>query len=227
MKHEIVGRPDFAMLQLLLEPGESIRAESGAMVSMDSTLELETKAQGGILAGIKRMIGGESFFVNTFRAGNQPGRLHLAPGSPGDLHGMELAEGESWMLQSGAYVAGGTSVEVDTKWGGARTFFGGEGLFMLRVTGPGPLFFGSYGALEVLDIDGEMVVDTGAIVAFDEGLDYRVETVGGLKSLLFSGEGLVCRFHGRGRLYIQTRLPAPLAAFLHPFRPVKQESSDD
>ena len=227
MKHEIVGQPDFAMVRLTLEPGESIRAESGAMVAMDPSLDLETKAKGGLLAGLKRMIGGESFFVNTFKAKDRSGRLDLAPGAPGDLHALELRDGEQWMLQSGAYVAGGSNLDVDTKWGGARSFFGGEGLFMLKVTGPGPLFFGSYGALEPLDIDGEMVVDSGAIVAFETSLDYRVETVGGLKSLLFSGEGLVCRFRGKGRLYIQTRLPAPLASFLHPFRPVKEERSDD
>ena len=121
-------------------------------------------------------------------------------------------------------LASGTDVEVDSKWGGAKTFFGGEGLFMLKVSGQGPVWLSSYGAIHQVDVSGSYTVDTGHIVAFDETLTFQINKVGGMKSLFFSGEGLVCEFSGNGRLWIQTRNAPSLASFLHPFRPVKQNN---
>ena len=209
------------MLRVQLDADEAVLAEPGAMVAMETNIAIETAARGGILGGIKRMLGGESFFVNTFRATGGAGEISFAPRTPGDLYSRELAPGEEFMLQSGAFVVSAPGVTLDPKWGGAKTFFGGEGLVLLKATGPGLLFFASYGSIEEIEVDGSYVADTGSIVAFTQGLEFAVQSVGGLKSLLFSGEGLVCRFTGRGRLYLQTRMPAPLAAFLNPFRPVK------
>ena len=123
---------------------------------------------------------------------------------------------------AGGLVADKTEgVEVSTKWGGAKTFFGGEGLFMLRCSGRGELFIASYGAIHSVNVTGTYTVDTSHIVAFDESLTFSVTRVGGLKSLVLSQEGLVCRFTGTGRLWIQTRSVPALASFLHPFRRLK------
>jgi uncharacterized protein (TIGR00266 family) len=112
-------------------------------------------------------------------------------------------------------------VTLDTKWGGAKGFFG-AGLFLLKASGTGPVWFATYGALHEVELTGgEYVVDNAHLVAFEDTLTYSVEKVGGLKSLLFSGEGLVCRMRGTGRVWLQTRSPSSLAWFLHPFRPVK------
>ena len=101
-----------------------------------------------------------------------------------------------------------------------KGFFSGQRLFLIRASGTGDLWFNTFGALVPVDVDGEYVVDTGHIVAFTEGLDYRVASVGGYKSLFFSGEGLVCRFSGRGRVWIQTRRIGAFASWVFPFWPI-------
>jgi uncharacterized protein (TIGR00266 family) len=128
---------------------------------------------------------------------------------------------ETLMLQSGSFHAATPGVEITSKWNGAKGFFSGEGLFLIKTSGSGDLFMSSYGAIEMVEVQGSYVLDTSHIVAFDASLTYNIRT-GGMKSLFFSGEGLVCHFSGRGRLWYQTRSAGALAAFLHPFRPQKK-----
>jgi uncharacterized protein (TIGR00266 family) len=198
--------PAFTLARVALDQGETLRAESGAMVSMSGTVDIETKMQGGFLSAMARsFLTSESFFQNNFSAKRGPGEVTLAPALPGDIRLREL-QGESLILQSGAYLASHPGIEVETKWGGAKTFFSREGLFLLRASGRGPLLFSSYGAIvEVQVPPSGYVVDTGHMVAFEPSLEWEVQKVGGVKSLLFSGEGLVCRFRGQGRLWLQTR----------------------
>lgn len=228
MKYEILDSPDFAMLQLVLDAGDEIVAESGAMVAKDSQIEIATSMRGGLLGAAKRkLLGGESLFQNTFTAKSAGQRLYLSAPSEGDLKARQLAPGESLFLQSGAYVAhSGRELVIDTKFGGVKSFFSGVGFFMLRIQGPGTVFYGSYGALHEVDVGPEgYTVDTSHIVAFTEGLNYSVRAFGGFKGLFFSGEGLVCDFSGQGKVWVQTRNAAGLAAFLHPFRPVKAKGN--
>lgn len=226
MKHDVFGKPDFPAVRVLLEAGEKIRAEAGAMVSMSSNMKLETKMQGGLLSAAKRsLLGGESLFTNTFWPEGAAGEIVFAPNMPGDLAHRSM-KGESFFMSSGAYVAGSEEVAIDSKWGGAKSFFGGEGLFILKATGTGDLFFSSFGAIHEVDVDGEYICDTGHIVGFEESLTYKIDKVGGLKSLFLSGEGLVCRFQGRGKLYLQTRGPCGFAAWCHQFRRVERSNSN-
>jgi uncharacterized protein (TIGR00266 family) len=130
------------------------------------------------------------------------------------------------MVQSGGFVAVSPSVQLDTQFQGVRGFFSGETLFLLRLTGQGDLWFSSYGAIQQVDVVNEFVVDTGYIVAFEDTLDYSVDMISGLsfrglKTGIFGGEGLVCRFRGQGKLWIQSRSLYPLLNFLNPFRPTK------
>ncbi|MBM4372341.1 MAG: TIGR00266 family protein [Deltaproteobacteria bacterium] len=223
MQHRIEIKPEYALLDVTLEPGERLIAESGAMVGMDAHVDLKAQSRGGMLKGIRRkLLGGESFFQTTFTGAGRPGRVLLAPGSPGDIEERVLAVGQSILLQSSAFLACTDGVSLDTKWGGAKGFFSGAGMFLLKATGPGTLWFSSFGALHAVQVTGEYVVDTGHIVAFQETLTYSISKVGGLKGLLFGGEGLVARFSGAGSLWIQTRNPASFAAFLNPFRPVEK-----
>jgi uncharacterized protein (TIGR00266 family) len=225
MPYEIKSSPDFAMIDYQLAAGESVIAESGAMVAMSSNVKMKTEARGGILAAAKRkLLGGESIFQNTFTAEGGPGRVMLAPASPGDVIPFDLGQGQSLMIQSSAYVAATPSVTLDTKWGGAKGFFSGTGFFLLKATGPGTVFIASYGAMYPKKCDGEYIIDTDHIVAFAETVTYTVTKVGGIKSLFFGGEGLVAKFSGVGMVYAQTRSPASLANFLHPYRPVKNKS---
>ena len=227
MQYKILDAPDFGLLELKLAANERVVAESGAMVAMSSSIQVETKMRGGLLAAAKRkLLGGESLFQNTFVAQADAQTLYLAPPAEGDLRVRELRAGEEFFLQSGNYLAHyGEDLTLDTKWGGVRSFFGGIGFFMLKVVGPGTLFYGSYGAIhEVPVAAGGYTCDTGHIVGFTQGLEYRVRTFGGFKGLFFSGEGLVCDFEGTGTLFVQTRNAASLASFLHAYRPVQQRS---
>jgi uncharacterized protein (TIGR00266 family) len=222
MRHEIHNKPDFASLHVWLDRGEQVVTEAGAMMAMSGDLEMETNMKGGLLGAAKRALGGESVFMNTYTAKSDAQRLDVAPASPGDILHLPLTGG-SVIVQSGSYLCCTPGIQVDSKWGGAKSFFGGEGLFMLRCSGTGDLWLSSYGAIHPIDVQGTYTVDTSHIVAFDDTLTYGVRKVGGLKSLFFSGEGLVCEFSGRGRLWIQTRNASSLASFLHPFRPVKNK----
>jgi len=182
-------------------------------VSQDTHVTLETSASGekggglmkGLVKGLKRALAGESFFQNKFAANGAPGHVTFAPTFQGDIVVHELSQ-SAVMLQSTAYLCGSPTIELDAKWGGAKTFFGGEGLIMLKASGTGLLAFNSFGAIKEIDVDGEFIVDTGHIVAFEDGLTFNVTKFGGgWKSFLLGGEGLVCTFSGKGKLWIQTR----------------------
>jgi uncharacterized protein (TIGR00266 family) len=227
MQYQLEDKPDFAVVQIRFDqPGEQLLVESSAMVARDTAMEMKTAMQGGLLNAAKRkLLGGESIFQNTFTA-TAPGQtLWIAPGPEGDVQALELDGSYPVMLNSGAFLASTPSVTIDTKWGGAKGFFSGTGFFLLRAEGRGPLFFSAYGGLHAIDVGpGGYIVDTSHVVGFTGGLDYRVTKVGGMKSLFFSGEGLVCEFRGQGRLWISTRNPGSLASFLHPFRRVERQS---
>ena len=217
MKYEILHRPSYALGRVELASGEQLQAEAGAMVSMSDTIRLETAVRGGLLKGLKRsVLGGESFFINTFTA-EQSGEVTFAPSLPGDIEALDL-NGQTLLVQSGSFLAATPEVEVDTQWGGGRTFFSSEGLFMLRCTGYGTIFVSSYGAIHQIDLSsGERYsVDTGHMVAFDDTVQYDVGRSGGWKATLLSGEGLVCKLTGPGRFYMQTRSQDALLTWLIP-----------
>lgn len=225
MQTEIKYRPAYALAIVNLQPNESIRVESGAMVSMSADVQIETKAEGGLLKSLGRsLLGGESFFQNKYRAGRQGGEITLAPSLPGDIFCIEMT-GETLMLQSGAYLASSETVSLDTKWSGAKTFFASEGAIMLRAQGQGTLIFSSYGAIHERNLAaGEKYrVDTGHLVAFSDGMKFDVRRVGGLKSTIFSGEGLVVELTGPGRLLIQTRSEESFLNWLIPHLPSKDD----
>ena len=218
MKIEIRYQPSYSLGIVRLEAGESVRAESGAMVSMSGNVQIQTQMQGGLFGALKRkVLGGESLFMNTYTALGAPGEVTLAPTLPGDLNQVALAGG-TLFLQSGAFVASSEGIQVDTAWGGSRGFFSGEGLFLLKASGTGELLFSSYGAIHKVDLDGRSpyIVDTGHVVAFGSGLTYAVKGIGGMKSTLLSGEGLVCEFTGQGPLWLQTRSTQAFLSWLLP-----------
>ena len=224
MKYDIQYGPSYALGIISLDAGEKIQAETGAMVSMSDTIKMDTGMKGGLLGGLKRsVLGGESFFLNTFEA-EQAGEVTIAPALPGDVLALELT-GLPLMVQSGSFLAATPDVESDTKWGGSRTFFSREGLFLLKCTGSGTVFISSYGAIHLVELDAEQryIVDTGHMVAFDESVQYDVGRAGNWKSTLLGGEGLVCKLTGPGRFYLQTRNPDSFLAWLVPKLPGKRQ----
>lgn len=224
MESVVKNRPDYASLHIVLANGEQILTETGSMMGMHPQLKLESGMKGGLFAAAKRALSGESFFVNTYTATADGQRLDLAPSAPGDVEHVKL-DGNALIVQRGAFLASTTGVSCDAKWTGAKGFFSGEGLIMLRCAGNGDLWLSSYGAIAKVDVDGSYQVDTTHVVAFDEGLQWNVTKVGGMKSLFLSGEGLVVQFTGKGRVWYQTRSAPNLASFLHPFRRVKPKQN--
>ena len=226
MNHSIDYGPAFAMATCNLDPGDVVIAEGGAMVSMSPGIEVATTsgaAGGGVFGGLKRAaLGGESFFMNTFTA-TAAAQISFAPASPGDIISHALDGSNPLLVTSGSYLFSGNGVAVDTKWGGAKTFFSREGLFLLNCSGSGDLFLSSYGAIRKVDlVAGQMfTVDTGHIVAFDATLTYQVRKFGNWKSTLLGGEGLVVELTGPGSVWVQTRSIQSFAGFLAPFLPTQ------
>ncbi|NIM95406.1 MAG: TIGR00266 family protein [Anaerolineales bacterium] len=218
MQVEILYRPSYSVARVTLDQSEKIQTESGAMVGMSPDMEMETEAKGGVLKSIARsMFGGESFFMNTYTGENDGDRILLAPPLPGDIAVVEL-QNDSLLVQSGSYLASSEGVQVDTKWSGAKTFFGSEGLVMLRVSGTGTLIISSYGAIHPmeLNVSEKYVVDTGHLVSFEEVIGYDVKKVAGWKSTLFSGEGLVAELTGPGKINLQSRSQDSFLSWLIP-----------
>lgn len=220
MQTEVHYSPAYAAAKLTLARGETVRAEAGALLAMSPGITLETSTQGGVLKGLKRsVLGGESFFMNTYTAQHDGAEMFVAPALPGDMVAWPL--NSTLYVQSGSFVACSGNIQVDTQWGGAKTFFSREGLFMLRISGQGELVLSSYGAIHAIDLQPGQTytVDTGHMVAWTEGVQYAVRKIGGWKSTLFSGEGLVVDLTGPGRIYLQTRSQDAFLSWLIPQLP--------
>ena len=220
-KYEVLHQPSFSLAAIQLQAEQSIQAEAGAMVSMSANIELQSQMKGGLFGAIKRAAGGESAFVSTFTARGGPGEVTFAPGAPGDIAAIELTN-QSFFVQSSSYLAGDAGLTVDTKWGGAKSFFGGEGLFVLLVQGRGLLLVSSFGAIhrKRLQPGERYVVDTGHLVAWEGTTQYTLrKAAAGFFRSMMSGEGIVAEFTGPGELLIQTRNLAALAGLLRPFFP--------
>lgn len=217
---DISHRPDFSFLNVELEPEQTLKVEASSMATMSPNVEMKTRLRGGL----SRFLTGESLFINEFTSRHAPGSISIAPGGPGDVEYIRL-ENQTLFLQNAAYLASSPELTLETKWQGfVKGFFSGESLFLIRASGTGDLWFNTFGAMMEIDVKGSCVVDTGHIVAFTEGLDYRISKLGGYKSLFFSGEGFVCRFFGEGKIWIQTRKIGGFASWIYPYRPVKSSN---
>lgn len=219
---EIKHQGAFALAVVNLQPEQTICAEAGAMVTMSANVDLHSEMKGGVFGALKRAVGGESAFVSTFTARGAAGEVTFAPGAPGDVAGIEM-QNQTFMVQSSSYLAGDTSLAVDTKFGGTKSFFGGEGLFLLQISGSGLLLVSSFGAIHrrMLRPGEQYVVDTGHLIAWEGHMQYNIRKAaksGYLRSFL-SGEGMVAEFTGPGELLIQTRNLAAFAGMLKPFFP--------
>lgn len=220
MNFKIDCRTAAAVLNLSLDPGETITCEVGAMIAMTAGITVETtshkRGKGGLLKGLKRMFAGENFFLNHFTARHDNQTLMLGPQLMGDivhhdLDGTLIVQGSSWL-------ASDEGVELDASFQGlGKAIFSGESVFWLKCSGRGDLFLSSFGAIYEVDVDGEFTVDTGHIVAFEDTLDFRIGKAS--RSLIGSflgGEGLVCKFSGTGKLYCQSHNPPSFGQLLGP-----------
>jgi uncharacterized protein (TIGR00266 family) len=230
MQHIVKYEPTFSMLQVSLAPGEVIIAEAGSMVARSSNLAMEVKLNAGRNAGffgkmkavfialIRKLVGGETFFVNHFSS-PQGGWVWLAPSLSGGIRPMQLG-GNPMIFSAGAYLASAGEVDLKMRWGGLRAILSKEGAFFIEASGNGQVFVTSYGAIEEIYCNGSYIVDNGHIVGFDSSLNFKIRSAGGgLMGFMASGEGLVCEFQGQGRIFIQTRNTSALVDWLTPMLP--------
>ena len=217
MRYEIRYKPAFATLFLTLKPGERIFAEAGAMASMAGKVGIATEFFGGLIPGLlKSFLGGESMFVNQFsNPTSQPQELVLTQSSIGDITTVEMT-GNELCLQPGAYIAHTPGVKVNLQWAGFSSWFAGEGLFKLKLSGKGMAFFGAYGGVSEVMVKDELVVDNGHLVAYEPGIKMNIKLSGGLVGSMTSGEGFVNRLEGNGKIYLQSRSVDGLVRFLRP-----------
>ncbi|MEO1267726.1 MAG: TIGR00266 family protein [Myxococcota bacterium] len=217
MQIDIMYQPGAALAKCTLQQGEiPLRAEAGAMVGMSPGVNMETSS-GGLLKGMKSLLGGESFFTNKFSGG---GEVLLAAALPGDLAVLNVGPGSGWRIAKGAFVGCDDSVNVETKFGGLKAMFSGTGLAHLETSGQGQVIVGAFGAVERQPVNGSYIVDNGHIVAWSEGLTYKVSKSGsGIIASILSGEGLVCTFSGQGEVLIQTRNADEFGKLIGPMMP--------
>jgi len=216
MKFSLEGKPSFAYLHVDLEPGESIIAEADAMASMSSELDMTAKFNGGFFKGlVRKFLGNESLFINVFTNNtSSPLKLTLTQPTPGDIIQKEI-NGDTYYMQPGAYISSTPDVKVSVAWAGIMSWIGGEGLFRLKATGKGTFFFGAYGCILKKTVNGEYIVDTSHLVAYEPGLKLKQQLSGNLISSITSGEGFVTRIEGTGTIYIQTRSMSGLRSWLN------------
>nr|WP_199299445.1 MULTISPECIES: TIGR00266 family protein [unclassified Coleofasciculus] len=218
VKYEIRYKPAFASIFVILNPGDSLTAEAGAMTSMDAKLSIKTEFSGGLISGLlKKFFGGESLFVNVFTNNTQqPLNLVLTQSTIGDIACIDLRGGREICFQPGAYIAHTPGVNMGVQWAGFKSWISGEGLFKLKLSGQGQVFFGAYGGIIQKRITGEFVVDSGHLVAYEPGIKMNVGLAGGLLGSVTSGEGLVNRLTGQGEIYLQSRSIGGLVGYLRP-----------
>ncbi len=216
MQFEIQGNPDYGQLRVWLNRGETFIAEGGSMAWMDPGMQSRARLLGGLVAAlIRKFTGGESLFVGEYFSDNG-GEVAFSPSVPGSVLQRKL-QGDSIILTAGSFMACTPGINLSTKFGGLGALFSGEGLFFIECSGTGELFFNSYGSIIEREIDGSFIVDTSHVVAWEPGLSFSIQGMGGLKSTLLSGEGLVMNFSGSGKIYLQTRTMEGLASWLTPF----------
>jgi len=199
-----------------LEPGQVLRAESGAMLYMSQGVEMETTSGGGLSAGFKRMISGQNFFISDYRyTGDEGTRGTVALGTdfPSKILRLNVDEyGGKIVCQKGALLCASHTIDIEMEFAKKMTtgFFGGEGFVLQGLTGSGDVFIKAGGTLIRRDLqEGENLrVSSGCLVAFTSDVDFDVQTIPGFKNVLFGGEGLfVTSFTGPGSVWIQGQPP--------------------
>ena len=233
MEYKQLGSGTFPLVAISLDRGDQVQIESGAMVYHNGGVELSGRMNadgatglGGMLkAAARSMTSGESFFITTATGTTQGGELGIAPGNPGAIKALELQGVEQWCLNTGAFLAGDstTSYQMIRQHVGKALFGGTGGLFVMQTSGTGTMLVSAYGDLLAIDLDGshDYVIDNTHVIAWQSSLTYSLEIASGTFGFT-TGEGVVNRFTGRGRVYLQTRNVEALAQLVKPYLPTQQ-----
>ena len=216
LQYELIG-DDMQAVIVTLSPSQTLRAEAGALMYMTESIAMDTTLGGkpegglmsGLMSGVKRLVTGDSMFVTTFSAQDVSGKVAFSAPYPGKIIPLHLNELGTMLCQRDSFLCAESDTEINiafTKRLGAG-FFGGEGFILQKLTGPGLAFVHSGGAILSIDLaqNETLRVDTGCLVAMQESVDYDIQMMKGLKTMLFGGEGLFFAIlKGPGRVYLQT-----------------------
>lgn len=219
MDVQIRHNPSFAVARLTLGPGEVTRVESGAMMAMSNGVGIQASMEGGFMKSLKRAtLGGESLFITTYTAPATGGFVDVAANLPGDVLVFDVEPGKDLYIQRGSWLASAAGVTIETKWGGAKNLFGGEGGFIVQASGQGKVVASCYGAVETWNLaPGQaFTLDTGHMVAYESSVTFQLRKAAqqGLMQSAKSGEGFVFDFTGPGKVYTQSRNPNQLITWL-------------
>ena len=227
MKYEIIGNNQ-QMVKIDLQPDEGIFAEAGSMVNMSGNMAMEAKLKGGIIAGLKRAVSGESLFLTRFASGNGPGFVSFAGTMTGKIFPAIISPKKDFIAQKSSFLCCEETVNLDIAFTKRLRagFFGGEGFILQRMTGTGTAFLHCCGdIIEISLNEGEVVkVQTGLVVGFESTVRYDIALAGGITTALFGGEGLfVTTLTGPGKVVLQSMDLAKIAASIIPFLPLMEQ----
>jgi len=217
--YEIKGH-DVQFVEIELDPNETVIAEAGAMLYMEDGIEFETKMGDGsnpsqgflgkLAAGASRIITGESLFITHFtQRGSGKKRVAFSAPYPGTIVPLDLSQlGGRVIVQKDAFLCAALGIKLSMHFNKRirAGFFGGEGFILQKLAGDGKAFIHAGGTLVEKQLNGETLrVDTGCVVGFTEGIDFSIERAGGLKSMVFGGEGLfLSTLRGHGKVWLQS-----------------------
>ncbi|ACM22473.1 Putative uncharacterized protein [Thermotoga neapolitana DSM 4359] len=196
MRYEIALKGSYALLRVFLSGGESVVAEPGAMVYMRGPIEVQTSVMGGVWKALKRaVLGGENFFMNTYVSRGE-GEIGFAPQLPGDIDVIPM--NGTLYVQSTSYLASDPSVEMDVSFGGFKTFFAGEGIFLLKLQGEGDVAVSSFGGIRSVTLQPgeEITVDTGHVVALRRYTEMGCQNIWRVEIQTFGRRGPCMHLHG-------------------------------
>lgn len=221
MKVDVTSRPAYAIAYVRLSRGESVFAESGALVAMSAGVEASATLSGGLVQSVaRRLVASESLVMARYTAHVEGGWVSLSPRFPGDVASIDLTPSTPLYVQSGSLLGHGEGLEVGPAVGSLQSVALREGAIVLGAVGHGPLLIAAYGGLERFDLNAgeQLVVDSGHLAAWSASLGFRVGPLKGVVSSTLTGEGIVAEFTGPGTVFVQTRAEQQLRSWLLPSR---------
>jgi uncharacterized protein (TIGR00266 family) len=218
LKYKISG-DNLQIVTCELEPNEKVYAEAGTMVYMSGNVTFEAKAKGGLMKGLKRKLAGETFFLTEFSPARSPGFVGFGGSAPGTIMPIPLTPGKDFMIQKTAFLCAENTVNLDMAWQKklGASLFGGEGFILQKLSGNGTAFIQATGDFVEMDLKpGQTIkVDTGSVVGWDASVSYDIQRAGGLKTMMFAGEGVfLTTLKGPGKILLQSMNLAELAQTL-------------
>lgn len=221
MKYTITGS-NLQFVNAEIQPGETLQSQAGSMVTMSGNVNMNSKMEGGFLAGLKRSLSGSSFMLVKYNAEGGPGQISLAGKAPGKILDVDVGKG-TWLCQKTAYLCSEESVNLEMAFQKklGSIFFGGEGLILQKLSGAGMAFIHACGDFNIIDLKPGQVlkVSTSNAVAWEETVKYDIASLG-IKNAFFGGEGLfVTTLTGPGKVVIQSMTINDLAMALIPYLP--------